>query len=99
MDIQPSTYKQTSERKGILIGMVNNRGMVTIPKALRDKYQIEPNSLVVFDPREEHIAIKKQFPKKEELAGMFTAPDAYDIVKNKQLIAEEAAERYNSKFE
>lgn len=70
MDLQPKTHHQQQDVKGILIGMVNKQGMVTIPKALRNKYQLTPNSLVVFNQQRECLAIKKSLPtpKKQKVS-------------------------------
>ena len=98
MDVPTASQPAPIKKEGIRIAMVNQKGMVTIPIAMRKKYQIKPNSLVVFDDRDGYLAIKSQLPAKEELAGYFKAPEPFDVKEDVQLVEDEIVQSYQNKF-
>lgn len=38
---------------------INQHGQITIPKQLREKYNLQPGSLVMFDEVEGHLVLEK----------------------------------------
>lgn len=68
---------------------VTEKGQATIPKALREKYDLEPGDEVVWLDTDEGIVVKKR--THAEGRGMLLPDDASEA--EREAVAEELAER------
>lgn len=73
---------------------VGEKGQVVIPKPIRDRFNIHPNTKLVFDVEEEKIILKKQI-------GLKVFEDFINAVKKKKSFPEKVDwdKEYYSQFD